>query len=390
MLDYKIYKLARKSNYPKSTDMDEKIDDLLNDIVSEDHNIIKQRYYMKKRMAVAFSVIMFIGLISLPVTATIDYVQKRMEQISNSEKEKIYDEQQNAKGEEAIKYSRSFSEHEQERYDELWKRYENEGILPSSQLITAESWEGEVDYPLYLTKERELLLPERELKDEELLQIIDYYHIADYSVRNISKNEEEETNRDLLLTDKSVEDVIRNKAILYLDNLEEIDYEQYAVDVVYSPGEGVYEDMYVVDFVLNELSEYEICINAKNEKMISISCNNENKDYYEESAKVTDELIDNLKRKTKKLCQLYFDAPIEELSFIEYKATEDGQSKSGNISLYCALSNGDAYCFKYNIPQGKFWYIYYMQDFKQYKEQQQTKNMDYDEEKGIMLKQIPF
>lgn len=390
MLDYKIYRLARKSNYPKSRDMNEKIDDLLNDIVSEESHNARKRFYMKKRVAVAFSVIMLIGLVSLPVRATIDYVQKRMEQISDSEQEKIYDEQQDAEGEEAIEYSRLFSEQEQQRYDELWQQYENEGILPSSQLITVESWEGEVNYPVYLTKNRELLLPERELKDDELLQIIDYYHIADYSVRNINKNVEEDISKNQLISDVSVEDAVRNKAILYLDNLEKIEYEQYTMDVVYSPGDGVYEDMYVVNFVLDELSEYEICISAKNEKLISISCNNENKDYYAESAKVTDELLESLRNETKELCQLYFESPIEEQSFLEYKATEDGQSSSGNISVYCALSNGDAYCFKYNIPQGEFWYIYYMQDLEQYKEMQQSKNTDYDEEKGITLKQIPF
>ena len=390
ILDYKIRRLAGKSNYPKSAEMDEKIDNLLNEMVNEKYKKDKRNMNTGKRIAVAFSVMILICLLAVPVKAAIDYVQKRMEQVSDSEQQNIYKEQQEAKGEEAITYSRSLSEQEQQRYDELTQKYENEGMLPGCELAVMEDCQEQLDYPVYLTKGRVLLLPERELTDDELLQIIDYYHVADYSMRNISQNMEDAEETDETVTDVSIEDRVYQKAVLYLENLKEFEYEQYTVETTYSKGDGVYEDMYIVNFVRDGMSECEVCISANDERLISISINDESKDYYAASAEVTNDLIDFLKEKTTMLCQSYSEYPVEELSFVEYKADEEGKSSSGNVNVYCVLANGDAYCFRYNILEEEFWYIYYVQDIEQYKETQQSKDKEYDEERGVTLKWISF
>ena len=80
--------------------------------------------------------------------------------------------------------------------------------------------------------------------------------------------------------------------LLYLENLKEFEYEQYTVETTYSKGDGVYEDMYIVNFVRDEMSECEVCISANDERLISISINDESKDYYAASAEVTNDLID--------------------------------------------------------------------------------------------------
>ena len=112
---------------------------------------------------------------------------ERMKSMEPSEKTEIYEDVQKS-GALLFKSSRQFSERELGRYDELEEKYhENEAfpIRNLRKLALGEEYNG-IGVCLSVTEsgqENVLYLPERELTDEELLEIIEYNEKIDYVMR---------------------------------------------------------------------------------------------------------------------------------------------------------------------------------------------------------------
>lgn len=86
---------------------------------------------------------------------------------------KIQDSAQE-KGAETGSIMRSYSDQEKERMAELQQSYQNETIYPENLILEVESAEAVTEGTLcYIKSTGEYYLPERELTDEELLEIID-------------------------------------------------------------------------------------------------------------------------------------------------------------------------------------------------------------------------
>lgn len=121
------------------------------------------------------------AVIAIPAKAVIKSIlEERFGDMTKEEAVRLTEEiNQNA---EADSYSRDYTEHEKSRMKELAKSYQ-EGTFPEEEILQTKSLEeaeGEEFY--FLISESYFQLPERELTDEELLQIIDYNHKRDYSL----------------------------------------------------------------------------------------------------------------------------------------------------------------------------------------------------------------
>ena len=83
-------------------------------------------------------------------------------------------------------YSRELSQTESERYEELTKRYENEGVYPEVELTVIKTMDEYMGSGTAFCEENsEYCLPGGELSDSELLQIIDFEHKATYCFSRI-------------------------------------------------------------------------------------------------------------------------------------------------------------------------------------------------------------
>lgn len=122
------------------------------------------------------------------VFAAANLYQQRMEAMNQEMLEEFYAQ---AYVGETFRYSRELTEAEKARFDELNAAYENSGRFPEKSLNyleTAEEYDGKC-VGLYAQRST-LFLPEAELSDEELLQIIDFQHKIVYSVSEISEQAE--------------------------------------------------------------------------------------------------------------------------------------------------------------------------------------------------------
>lgn len=164
----------------------------------------------RKGLAAAAAVLVVIGIAAVPVRAFVNsLVRERMEEMPQEEKETYVDTVKEQKVA-ADSFSRAYTKQEVARYQELAKKYQ-EGTFPAQALPQAESEEEAAGYELcYLVPTATFCLPERDLTDEEMLEIIDFFVKRDYAYSESYAKEHaeqiaEEEAQEQAAIDKNVE-----------------------------------------------------------------------------------------------------------------------------------------------------------------------------------------
>ncbi len=139
--------------------------------------------YVPRIAAVAAAFILAVGIVSIPVRALVSsLVKERMEEIPNEEHEAMV-EMLDSQPVGADTYTRELTEDEQRRQKELWGQY-RQGLFPESELPQTDSEAEAQKLELcYLTTDSSFHLPDRELTDEELLELIDFEVKRNYALQ---------------------------------------------------------------------------------------------------------------------------------------------------------------------------------------------------------------
>lgn len=146
----------------------------------------------RKNLAAAAAALIVIGIAAIPVKALVNsLVQERMEKMPREEKE-IYEETLQEQKVAADGFSRAYTQQEEARYQELAQKYQ-EGMFPAQAVPQAENEEEAAGYEFcYLVPTATFCLPERDLTDEEMLEIIDFLVKRDYAHTEIYAKEHAE------------------------------------------------------------------------------------------------------------------------------------------------------------------------------------------------------
>lgn len=135
------------------------------------------------KMAAAAAVLMLsIGVIGFPVRAFVTSLAK--ERLESVPKEELRDLNDTVQEQETLAdgLSREYSDSEKERFKVLWQAYEN-GTFPEKAIAQVERTEDTEEGMLcYVRSTGVFNLPEQEMTDEELLEIIDFQKKMDYAV----------------------------------------------------------------------------------------------------------------------------------------------------------------------------------------------------------------
>ena len=132
----------------------------------------------------------------VPVYAVFqNMVKARMEEIPKEEVKDIENMIQRQAAE-ADSFSRLYTEEEKERDHELWRAYK-EGKFPGDVIRQVDSpKEAEEGTLCYIRSTGEFHLPEREMTDEELLEIIDFQHKMSYAISQGEAAQEEKAQKE--------------------------------------------------------------------------------------------------------------------------------------------------------------------------------------------------
>ena len=142
------------------------------------------RMNLKKSLILAAALVM---LISATAVASVGAVRERMEAM-NREKIEAYFVQVHASKIGVDNYNRPYTADEKERLKQLREGYGNEAGFPKGELTMiddAQAYRGKG--VAFLGASSTFFFPDREMGDEELLQIIDFQYRRDYSLQKMNE-----------------------------------------------------------------------------------------------------------------------------------------------------------------------------------------------------------
>lgn len=178
-LEKKIYEMAEKEIIP--------VPDRLRIAVREEIRELPEKrkgLTMKRALALAAVLVM---LFSITATAAAGAYQQRMEAMNREKLEQYFVQLYTSKAG-ADNTNRPYTQKERERLQELTAAYVEQGLFPEKELTWLE------DYKDYKGKgvgfygaTSTFFLPEEELSDEQLLQIIDFWKKRDYSLAKMNE-----------------------------------------------------------------------------------------------------------------------------------------------------------------------------------------------------------
>ena len=169
----------------ESIELPDNLDLLIKNSVEEGYKRMQDKKkrtekWRGKRMAAAVGIVVLGCAAAIPVKAFVtSLVQERMQHIPAEEikeVESVMDSQEVN----ADSYSREYTQTEKERYGNLYRAY-LQGTFPQGELRQEQTQKKETADSLYYARDTSTFyLPERELTDEELLQIIEFETKRDY------------------------------------------------------------------------------------------------------------------------------------------------------------------------------------------------------------------
>lgn len=179
--DEKLFRMAGNEKIIVPDSLQERIDDIF---VNMPRKRVIFRMSWKKTFVLAAALTC---LLSITVTAAVSALQRRMEAMNQKEIEDYFINIYTSKTG-ADHYSRPYMESEKDRMKELRNLYETEALFPKKQLTMIEDLEEYSGKGVAFYGDTEtFFFPEKEMSDEELLQIIDFMCKRDYSLQKMNE-----------------------------------------------------------------------------------------------------------------------------------------------------------------------------------------------------------
>lgn len=314
---------------------------------NEKSNFIRKKLSKKRNgfLAIFVTLICFsIMFFSISVFASSNLLKDRMESLSDKERNDYIANVENSIAD-ADTFSRELTNTEKKRMEELLLLYKNEGVFPESSLLVIEN-KDEMDKEVlaFVSRESLFVLPGRDLNDEEMLELIDFYYKRDYSIMQSSSRAE-------AYQDKSI-DIIHD-----IDSAIPIEEIKQVVENIYDVQSDNYEMSVEADIdqsysiILKSTEDdkgFRIIYNMDKGRIEELDFSQGIVNYAEGVEVNVDEYLNNF--------EYIKDMLVEDLSvtgemekcYCDYNVMSDGSLERGIISYLFIMKNGECYVIKYN------------------------------------------
>ena len=191
-IDRKIRKMAEAERMAVPESLDAKVENILDGLETEkkdskntDGKRVNQtvRHYGFRRIVIPAAACLLLA--SVTVTASGLY-RARMESVNHEKLETYFSGLQDADVA-ADSYSRPLTDGEKNRLEELRQAYLEEGYFPQKELAMLDSPEKYKKGVAFYAARSTFFLPEEEMTEEELLELIDFREKRDYSLAKITE-----------------------------------------------------------------------------------------------------------------------------------------------------------------------------------------------------------
>lgn len=332
------------------------------------------------RVAMVLSSLLIL-LISVPVGAMVQGYMQRMVSMEDGQIKEYLSELKESQAD-ADSYSRQLTSEEQERKEELLVFYEAGERYPERE-ITAIREVTQVlkDRVCFLVDDSKFYLPEQRLSDEDLLEIIDFYHKRDYS---LAQNHTQEAEKEVRQAGVSTDEIL-NMASKWVRKIYGEDVKNWERKVEMKETIEAQKKYYNVIFENSkEHRGYLVTVDKNN--FFGIIQTSENKKNYSENVSVTKE---QTKKAYKNILSVYkrlgMNDFVERVS-CDYNQNEERDISHGIMRFLFEQKENQGYVLHYSFNTRKVYNIEYVEDMSLYKETKTRNIKVLKEKKDVKLK----
>ena len=313
----------------------------------EKSSFVRNNLLKKKKGFLAIFVTLIccsIMFFSFSVFASSNLFQDRMESLSDEERNDYIANVENSTAD-ADTFSRELTDIEKKRMDELLLLYKNEGVFPESALLVIEN-KNELDKEVltFVSGESLFVLPDRDLNDEEMLELIDFYYKRDYSIMQSSNRAEAHEDKganiikdiDSAVPIQEIEQVVENiydvQSDIYEMSVEANIDQSYSIILKSTEDDKYFRIIYYFDTDMIEELEYsQVIVNYAEGVEVNVD------DYLNNFEYIKSVLVEDLS----------ITGEVEKC-YCDYNVMSDGSLERGIISYLFIMKNGECYVVKYN------------------------------------------
>lgn len=348
------------------------------------HNQMEHKKKFKFRYAAVLAVFL---LMASGARAAVNMYQEYLSSMSREDKKDLNERTQKM-ADNSDHFSRELSNNERDKIERLRDKYENDGLFAKEKILeTDKKSEVKAGKLTFCYENSTFYIPDEELTDEEILEIIDFWERRDYAVK--------EENRGTQVSDKGQKISQKEAVRIAKETLRKV----YGLDV-----DSVESS---IEFDLAELSEkesmpsyfiylskdawdYDTCteVGSENGTVNQVSISHKTKEEcvsgikanegkYEEYAGQIYNILSAIGEK---------DDDVEEICLI-YKYRKDGTLSRGNVKYLVKLKDGSGYVFLYSANTElvyNFYKVYHYADTLR----QENRKEKRQKQNGILEKRL--
>lgn len=299
------------------------------------------------KLAVACASACLIVMSGVGVHAAINYAQQRMEQITDEEKEQYFS---NVNESQALadSFSRPLTETEKIRLYELAEKYESEGLYPKESMHEIEDISQIVSWRICFNPESSTFyLPETELTDEDMLELIDFYNIRD----NVVSEQRTEQTYDMSGVDEITEEKAEIIAKYILEKVYGVDTASMVVQIDYQQGTDGTDNFSTEYFQFmneNTAEQYDVSVNLQSAKVESVE-KIDAKSCYTDGLEPDEALYKSQYKTADKMAKAFLEnADDWKSSRVTYFVSDDGSVENGVVNYEFTAQSGDSCIVSYS------------------------------------------
>ncbi len=354
MIDEKIREELIRTAEPLPESYEQKVKEVLQ------HLPDRKKYGWTFPRAASVAAIVGVLVVSSGVAARVKLYQKRLESMKPEQIGELYSVIQKQQID-AYLYSREMSETEEEKFAELKGQYEKEGRFPEQELASVKTEKDVVPGELcYCYENGTFYLPERELSEEELLQIVDFHYKVNYSLEKIQEDRKGNESGD---TEEKTVDISGTKE----------------GNAAAEKGKKLFEDLYgwntdgaVCRVERDEDGDLDVTIGKEEwEQEVKIGFErgtmeflwfhfvqkDERRKTKTEGTEISEKDYSRSEKKVWKMAKKIVPKEnIQEFSFGYYRC-KDGTTLFGQVVYYITCKSGEGFVIYYNINEGVVYQI---------------------------------
>ena len=328
----------------------------------------KTEYIKRLNLKYVAAAIIAFCMVVTGAHAGVNIYREYLHSMSNEDKEQLNEKTQNTT-DDSDHFSRELSGSENNKMESLRNKYEKEGLFPEKRIIEVSQKNKVKKGQLTFCYENSTFyIPDNEMTDEEILEIIDFWERRDYAVKE--KNSEN-NNSDKL---KNVNQKIDDKAAVKIAN--EVLQKAYGMDtdsaeiniefdcaeltenkslpsyfVSLSKKSWKYDATVEVDSKNGTINQINVSHKTKNECVSGIKVN---EDSYRENAAKIYHILEGIGKKNSDAQEIY----------LVYKYCKNGTLNRGNVKYLVKMKDGSGYVFLYSVNTGMIYNFYKVYDYK--------------------------